>query len=373
MAVPRRHMVIEPQFIKNWCGMGLPPDVAFEQYAELWHIEFVLRHFVYASLRLTYGDNWRQAIERVRRNEKSLLEELSTRVTKAQKEGEFSQDNIPDVLWFTTTKELIEIITNKDNWEEYLKDHLGEYGVTRKSINKELAPLFGQRNRWAHFRPLRPGESRLDSIIGFLNKPLSKWYAHKYWNSNPVRKEHDIFGKYALKCPDGIPLTNDRHGITGFIDKTKKLDRGSSILLEINETSSCFWAKAYNVGGISAWSLDLITAMASKLRDRAIHIAVNFDPFTESDLFSKFGIEDVSVSFSVKSGVDNLVAGLEIISDTIHEHKMISRKPMTEEPIMRHCDVIKILFYEAPFNVMIAPTQEAKQWFRIVGGDERFQ
>jgi hypothetical protein len=371
-------MVINPKYIKNWNGIGCPPEIAFEQFAYLWHIELVIRHFVYAATRLTYGNkNWQSVLEEVRAPQKeskeskepqkgkcTLLEELQRRANNSIKNGEFTEKTVPDEIWFTNTKELIDIICNRTNWKNCFSNHIGDV-TDRNELNKQLSSLSDQRNRWAHFRPLAPTESKLKDIIAYLERPFSNWCAYKYWNSAPVSKKHEIFGLYAKKCDGGIPITCDTYGIFGFLDKSKSLDRGLSILIKQNDASTCWWAEIVNVGGNYAACVEVIHKLGIILRESAIHISVKYDPYTAKETISKEAINGVEVSFPIQAGIENFLEGLLNINRCLAEYSLKYKRNKTEDNETTSTDMTNLLFYNTPFNVIISPIQEHIRYFHI--------
>jgi hypothetical protein len=365
----KSEMEIGPRYIKGWGGIGWPPETALEQYSELWHIELVLRHFVYAAIRLTYGNEWRTALETVTVREESLANVLLTKAEQSLKEGEFATDTIPDVLWFSTTKELIQVVTNKKNWANCFESHLGEFGVKREDLVQGLDPLVPQRNRWAHFRPLPPEEAQLKPIIDYLNKSLNKWMASKYWNSDPVTDEDQVISEYNKICPSGIRLTNKIHGIYGFIDPERSLDRGLSILLKKNEAKTCYWAELYNVGLFQAWTFDFLREIALALKNEAIHVAIVYNIFVPKGSAKERATHLVSISFPDRSGIPTIVSGLKKISEIMLSYRMPPRKDpnrRTDQEIdLMPEDMIQLMFYSLPFNVLVAPTQEETKFFRV--------
>lgn len=322
-------MNIAPLHIKNWHGIGFPPDTAFEQFSELWHIELVLRHFAYTSLRLKYGNNWQNtlkliSVRKVGNNKKdvhksTLYDELQRRAKSSISNKEFTKETVPDLLWFTTITELIDIITKNKNWGDCFGYDIEKYHISREEFIKRTEPLSKQRNRWAHFRPLSPEESSLKNIVKYLEKPFSSWMAYDYWNADPINIKDSVISRYEQECPNGLPVAKDTHGIYGFIDKNKPLDRGFSILITENKAQTCWWVKIYNVGSTSTWSAKLIESLAIKLKDSAIHIALNYDSDVPKESIKDKAFEDVSISFSKTFGTENLIQGLKLINECLEE------------------------------------------------------
>jgi len=360
-------MEINVSLIKGWKGIGVPPAPAVEQYFNLWHIELILRHFVYAALISTFGGDWKRALAGIKIGEveKPLLKLLEEKSCKTEKREEFEEGYLPNLLWFTTTNQLLQIVQNGDNWKNCFEGHLG---VSKKDFVGAVKPLTNQRNRWAHFRPLASDQEKLRDIIAFLQKPLRRWTA-RYWNSDPIVKGYDdIVAKYTAEVPGGIPLATEwPHGTIGFIDKSLPIDRGWKILLQENEAGTCYWVKLLNVGVATIWSWNLVIKCATRLSEYAIHVAVNYDPFASGEPATDKGISDISISFSKKEGIERLIRILSTVSSLILDQKMLRSRKYSDQVELTPTEMTRVLFYEAPWNVIVAPTQEDMKSFFIRG------
>ena len=124
--------------VNGWKHVGVPPRNAQWQYAQLWHIELVLRHCVWAGLRASRGADWTKAIEGKGRK----TAEGDQR--HARDRNDYEDDKlIPSLVWFLSPKALVDLLA--------VCSDLKLLDTCRSSVKKTLEPLWKIRNSWAHF------------------------------------------------------------------------------------------------------------------------------------------------------------------------------------------------------------------------------
>ena len=94
-------------------------------------------------------------------------------------------------------------------------------------------------------------------------------------------------------------------------------------------------------------------------------MAINYNVLIPPDKAKDKGIEDISISFSKRDGLDNLIEGLGVISEVVLKQRMWPSLKGSGKLVLTPEKITEILFYDAPYNVIVAPTQEYKKTFLI--------
>jgi len=358
-----------------------------EQFAQIWHLEFVLRHFIYANLMLKYGARWEEeCLTQVhiteRDNTKSDLFRIATeRQEMPTRKEVYLANNAPPLLWQLTTGELGQIIANKALWSEcfaaaFSRKH--DRPADKTEVCKQLGILGKHRNLWAHFHPMDPDKAldELNTVVQFLSDPIASWTA-EYWNADPVPHDEALVLRYRHKTEQGVPAavpleTTPLGGYDGgFLDSHAPLDRGSRMLLMQNASKSCYWI---NINAPGLWhevSIDDIRIFSEHMQNTAMHVAVLFEEGQEYQPDTE-GFFDLRVSLGrAQTNEDCLLESLWCIGKAVNEmtRGIVARRRSSEQSGERvtqtQAAVLRELFYRRLWNVIIWPTQEKRKAWAI--------
>jgi hypothetical protein len=337
----------------------------------LWHIEFALRHCIFAFIRASLGPRWTEALKRVtlgRGTQKTNLCEEANRLRKNA-----NLPNVSNLIWYLTTQQLVDVLVNGENWNEAFKDFF--QGADLKTVKESLGPPGNSRNYWAHFRAEPPDKARKDltQIVDFLKKPIARWTA-RYWNRGDNCNGRKMLLKTAFekKYDDAIPLllspTPGYHG--GFLEPDSLRDRGWHLFLELNENEDVFWVTPTSVGFSDELGINEAIRYGLAVQESAIHVALLFyENYATSDIGSE-GFFDLRISLPAKDDEGPILKALKQLSDLTKSRRFTARRAnsaSTDEAqtILTKEQVVERLFYEAPTNIIIAPTQEWTMHFQV--------
>lgn len=237
-------MAFEP--LRNWHNVGSPPGASLQQYAALWHYEVVLRHTVYGSLRLEYGIDWAKKLNKIK-SPVPLLDQLTERRERSVENGEFTDDNKPGLIWYTTTHELFQIMLNKDLWRDCFDERFnGRINLLERKILMKLGDTLRDiRNGWAHFRPLDRAltDSALESFREKVGPALIEWMA-RYFNSRIAPEQDDLVIALSNDHDTELPIVQQR---PQDIAKNE-LDRGWALTIYDSDAGDCWWIEPKAIG-----------------------------------------------------------------------------------------------------------------------------
>lgn len=196
----------------------------------------------------------------------------------------------PNLIWFLTPNDLVATICNDDNWHNIFCRSF--QGQPLEEVREILEPIGSIRNRWAHFRPVSPDESKekLDAIYHCLYKPIADWTA-EYWNGSDSARSiatcEEIAEGLRQYDEDAIPvIVRPLAGYhSGFLEPGSSDDRGWVLFIQLNESETTLWAEPTAIGMTNNFGLSDAIRYATLLRERiddelhdyAVHVAANFE------------------------------------------------------------------------------------------------
>lgn len=367
-------MVDESESFSGWSQFRRPPESATAQHAWLWHIEFVLRHCIFACLRTSFGQNWERILELTGdpvkgRKRWSFLEKAEGYRRRARKQNEFEVGHEPNLIWFLSLRDLIALVTQ--NWEDVFIHVFGTLGP--EQFKDAMEPVARIRDRCAHLRPVQPAEANtvLSHAIAELSPDVRRWTA-AYWNATATdaskKKLQHLSEDFAARFPDSVPLllepVGGYHG--GFRQVEAEADRGWALFLQINEAGTVLWVQPTPVGASGNLGLSDAKKYGIQLADLAIHVAANFDEDFNLDLTAD-GLFGLRISFPLADGDEALLDALQQMSEVTTERRLRPVRNVSKTEAIAGSKLLTMelvrerLFYEAPPNVLIAPTQESQR------------
>ena len=342
---------------------------ATSQDAWCWHIEFVLRHCIFACLRISKGKDWKDVLEQTRVGKKqgrSLLGEAERLRKSANDNDEFKNCFEPNLLWFLGLRDLKQIVTQ--NWNNCFQELF--YDLEAERFEAVIDHLARVRDRYAHRRPVQPAEANdaFSKVFDAMSPGIFRWTA-KYWNCAQTESIERIVNRltaeYEERYPNGLPILTEPvggyHG--GFLSTESEADRGWKLLLSVNEAESVLWIQPTAVGMSDSFGLRDIVAYGVELSEIAILVAVNFDEGFPLDVTTD-GCFGLRVSFSLIDGDETLLDAIHRISELTTRRQLRPRRHVTEIEDKSVTESLtpealrERLFYDAPPNVIEAPTQE---------------
>lgn len=367
----------EDDLVPTWKNLGVPPESAMEQYQWLWHIELVLRHFIFARLRTSLGLKWKDALgDKLKRKAEGYLE-----ASKSQEE--FTLGHEPELIWFLSLNDLICLI--KDNWQSHFcklfpDDNGHEY------IKGILEPVARIRNRWAHLRPVSPQESEapLKAARDMLITYVSRW-TRDYWHETGDEECKEICdalaASYRKRYSDCIPLLTEpvagHH--SGFRNQNSESDGDWCLYLGLNRTKDVYWVNPVPMGsGADNVTRDEVIQLAVKLRDRAVHIAVAHFPGIDVETHP-WPFFSPHISLAKRDEDSNLCEALNAISSIVKKWSLERKKRQSASNATKETAKIDddqarkqaqdYVYYNYPWNVIFWPTQETAQEFSYDSGE----
>jgi hypothetical protein len=218
--------------------------------------------------------------------------------------------------------------------------------------------------------------NKIAALLAQLKSSIRKWTS-TYWNTGDDGEckricEH-FRAELTNKYPESIPIRVDPvpgyHG--GGLERSSEPDRGWELFIEVNKMHDTLWVHPTPIGFQPNFGLNDALSYGTALNndgEAAVHVAVNFYENEAVSSSATDGFFGLRISLALKDGDAEVMRTLNKISELTQKRRLAPSshtKQDSHDEVLSRQRVQELLFYDAPPNVIVAPTQERHERFTI--------